>query len=238
MIWRCAAPKKIYYSKGYCSNHSTAISSFPRFNLKAINYKRLMPCPTTSCHEPTVSGKETRKRKRGKRARLHFSNRLAATSYFLLQNSVQTALLGKKIKNCFTYAKVKMGLPSCYWSSFLRFDQGSAFVKKKKKIPKCWKLRVPYSSRTKRGDANWHATALGLCLMTLRRGKGTVWWMPGPRLHCTTCMLGSQLSQGSLPAPKSWSRKKEPLFRPFSSSCSVKGYNRKNSGPRVSSLLH
>ena len=56
MIWRCTAPKKIYYSKGYCSNHSTAILSFPRFNLKAINYKRLMPCPTTSCHEPKFRG--------------------------------------------------------------------------------------------------------------------------------------------------------------------------------------
>lgn len=52
MIGRCTAPKKIYYSKGYCSNHSTAILSFPRFNLKAINYKRLMSCPTKSCHEP------------------------------------------------------------------------------------------------------------------------------------------------------------------------------------------
>lgn len=67
MIWRCTAPKKIYYSKGYCSNHSTAILSFPRFNLKAINYKRLMPCPTTSCHEPKFQ-EETRKRKRGKKA--------------------------------------------------------------------------------------------------------------------------------------------------------------------------
>lgn len=52
MIGRCIAPKKIYYSEGYCSNHSTAILSFPRFNLKAINYKRLMSCPTKSCHEP------------------------------------------------------------------------------------------------------------------------------------------------------------------------------------------
>lgn len=52
MIGRCTAPKKIYYSEGYCSNHSTAILSFPRFNLKAINYKRLMSCPTKSCHEP------------------------------------------------------------------------------------------------------------------------------------------------------------------------------------------
>lgn len=52
MIGRCTAPKKIYYSEGYCSNHSTAILSFPRFNLKAINYKRLMSCPAKSCHEP------------------------------------------------------------------------------------------------------------------------------------------------------------------------------------------
>lgn len=45
MIWRCTAPKKIYYSKGYCSNHSTAILSFPRFNLKAINYKKANALP-------------------------------------------------------------------------------------------------------------------------------------------------------------------------------------------------
>lgn len=68
-----------------------------------------MPCPTTSCHEPTVSGKETRKRKRGRRARLHFSNRLAATSYFLLQNSVQTALLGKKNQKLLFLCQSKNG---------------------------------------------------------------------------------------------------------------------------------
>lgn len=65
MIWRCTAPKKIYYSKGYCSNHSTAILSFPRFNLKAINYKRLMPCPTTSCHEPKFQGGKPGEEERG-----------------------------------------------------------------------------------------------------------------------------------------------------------------------------
>lgn len=77
MIWRCTAPKKIYYSKGYCSNHSTAILSFPRFNLKAINYKRLMPCPTTSCHEPKFQGgKPERGRRWGESLNL-----ISATGY-------------------------------------------------------------------------------------------------------------------------------------------------------------
>ena len=83
MIWRCIAPKKIYYSKGYCSNHSTAILSFPRFNLKAINYKRLMPCPTTSCHEPKFQEGKPERRREGKKPELDFSNRLSAASHFL-----------------------------------------------------------------------------------------------------------------------------------------------------------
>lgn len=83
MIWRCTAPKKIYYSKGYCSNHSTAILSFPRFNLKVINYKRLMPCPTTSCHEPKFQGRKPEGGREGKKPELYFSNRLSSASYFL-----------------------------------------------------------------------------------------------------------------------------------------------------------
>lgn len=83
MIWRCTAPKKIYYSKGYCSNHSTAILSFPRFNLKAINYKRLMPCPTTSCHEPKFQGGKPEEEEREKKPELYFGNRRSSASNFL-----------------------------------------------------------------------------------------------------------------------------------------------------------
>lgn len=83
MIWRCTAPKKIYYSKGYCSNHSAAILSFPRFNLKAINYKRLMPCPTTSCHEPKSWGGKPEGERERKTPELYFSNRPSSASNFL-----------------------------------------------------------------------------------------------------------------------------------------------------------
>lgn len=205
MIWRCTAPKKIYDSKGYCSNHSTAILSFPRFNLKAINYKRLMPCPTTSCHEPKFQGGKPERGRERKKAWTWFQQQAISSFTFPDIKLRRDARAREKEKASFPKRKSngEFQPPTAFPSRnltrvlYLLLNIIINVPSSEPLVPQQQRERNPARIKQPCLFTLWQSCSLQ------RRGKDPVWLMSLSILHSVACMLESQFSQGALPTQRS-----------------------------------